>query len=158
MEMAAGLIVVIPVVLLIIDCATLYLGASMNDTICRDAARAASLGPPDSISPGEPKRRAEGVVRKANKTAGAIRLDPDVTVTEDIKQVPDAQYGGPVKGTVTVDTTVHVFPPFLLLAFLNATDKGIDFTTNQTYAYTWNRPSTATADPASKGNTDGTTF
>lgn len=144
-ELAAGLLVVIPVVLLCIDIATIYLGVELNSSVCRDAARAASLGAPDAINNGEPKRRAEGVVRKANKTDGAVRLDPNVQVTENINQgnLPVAPFGGPVEGDVTVETTVHVYPPFLLSCF--AQQGGLKFTTNQTFAYTWMMANTSTA-------------
>jgi len=144
-ELAAGLIVVIPVVLLCIDIATIYLGVELNSTVCRDAARAASLGAPDAITSGEPKRRAEGVVRKANKTAGAVRLDPNVQVSENVNQanLPTAPFGGPIEGDVTVETSVHIYPPFLLSCI--AHQSGLKFTTNQTFAYTWTMANTSTA-------------
>lgn len=154
--MAAGLLIVIPVILLIIDCATIYMGVQLNDNVCRDAARAASLGAPNGITPGEPQRRAEGVVRKANKTGGAIRLDNNVIVTEQITgALPQPPFGGPVNGQVTVQTTVHVFPPFLISLFTGP--QGVDFTTNQTFSYTWSMASTATMQAPTGGNT-GKTF
>lgn len=156
-ELAAGLAVVIPVILLIIDCATIYMGVQMNDSVCRDAARAASIGAPEAITAGEPQRRAEGVVRKANKTAGAIRLDDTVKVTEQITgDLPTAPYGGPVKGEVTVVTTVHVFPPFLISLF--AGPGGVDFKAQESMPYTWSMASTATMQAPSAGNSAGKTF
>ena len=157
-ELATGLLVVIPIVLLCIDVATICMGVTLNDSVCRDAARAASLGAPNGITPGEPQRRAEGVVNKANKTTGAIRLDPAVTVTENIVSLPLTNFGGPVKGEVTVFTTVHVFPPFLLSTFVGAMDKGIDFKTSQTFSYTWAKASTATMEAPPAGNGTGKTF
>lgn len=152
-EMAAGLMVVIPVLLLIIDCATLYMGSSLNDTVCRDAARAASLGAPDAIKSGEPKRRAEAVVQKANRTEGSIRLDKNVEVSESLEgELPKEPYGGPVKGQVTVATTVHVFPPFLLSLFTGP--HGVDFRNEHHFAYTWAMANTATMQaPGSGGKT-----
>ncbi len=152
-EMAAGLMVVIPIILLIIDCATIYMGVSLNDTVCRDAARAASLGPPDGIKSGEPKRRAEAVVQKANKTTGSIQLEPTVKVTENIVgSLPQAPYGGPVKGDVTISTSVKVYPPFLLSLF--AGPHGVDFTTEKNFSYTWTMASTANMqDPSGSGKT-----
>ena len=156
-ELAAGLAVVIPVILLIIDCATIYMGVQLNDSVCRDAARAASIGAPDAITSGEPQRRAEGVVRKANKTAGAIRLDNAVQVSEQMSgDLPTPPYGGPVKGEVTVATTVHVFPPFLISLFTGPS--GVDFRAQESMPYTWSMASTATMQTPSAGNSAGKTF
>lgn len=157
-EMAAGLLVVIPVILLCIDLATLYMGASLNDNVCRDAARAASVGPPDGINPGEPQRRANGVVKKANQTAGAIRLDTNnIQVSENIiGKLPSAPYGGPVKGDVTVTTSVQVYPPFILSMIQGP--GGITFTTSKTFSYTWAMASTATLTNPQAGNQAAQTF
>ena len=142
-ELGAGLLIVIPVILVGIDLATLYMGVNLNDTVCRDAARAASVGAPDAITSGEPLRRAQGVVSRANATAGAIRMDPSsVKVTESINSLPKAPYGGPVNGQVTVTTSVNVYPPFLLS--LMSQGQPQTFTTNKTFAYTWSMQSTAT--------------
>jgi Flp pilus assembly protein TadG len=145
-ELTAGLLVVIPVILLCIDIATIYMGVELNSSVCRDAARAASLGAPDAINSGEPRRRAEGVVRKANKTAGAVRLDPNVQVTENVNStnLPTAPFGGPVEGDVTVATSVDIYPPFLLSCFTQQ-GGGLKFTTNQTFAYTWSMANTSRA-------------
>lgn len=151
-EMAAGLLVVIPIILLIIDCATLYMGVSLNDTVCRDAARAASMGPPNGIKDGEPKHRAETVVQRANRTTGSIRLDPNVELNEKIVgSLPSEPYGGPVNGEVSVATTVHVFPPFLISLFTGP--HGVDFRTEHHFAYTWSMANTATLEQPSGSKT-----
>ena len=146
---------VVPVVLLCVDIATVYMGVTLNDSVCRDAARAASLGAPDGVTPGEPLRRAEAVVKKANRTDGALRLDPKVLVAEKITApLPQPPYGGPVKGEVTVTTKVHVFPPFLLSTF--SSGQGLEFSTDQTFSYTWAMASTAKMAVPSAGDTSNT--
>ncbi len=135
-ELAAGVMVIIPVVLVLIDLTTIVLGVNMNNGICRDAARAASSGPPDKIQAGQPKQRAEAVVRKTAKPGGAVRVDNNVVITETVREpVPTQPFGGPVDGEVTVQTTVHIYPPFIVSAVVGS--GGMDFTTSQTFPYTW---------------------
>ncbi len=135
------------------------MGVALNDSVCRDAARAASLGPPDAINSGEPQRRAEAVVQKANKTTGAIRLDPNVTIKETLTgALPQAPYGGPVNGDVAVTTKVAVYPPFLLAACLNSPGGAVTFTARQTFNYTWSMASTAQMQAPTPGNNAAKTF
>jgi Flp pilus assembly protein TadG len=159
-EMGAGLLVLIPVVLVCIDLATIYMGVNLNDNVCRDAARAASVGPPDGIpgiADGESLRRAQGVVSRANATTGAVRLLPaSVKVTENVVLLPSAPYGGPVNGTVTVSTAVMVYPPFLL-SLMNK-GEGQKFTTAKTFAYTWQMQSSATLTTPSSTTQPSQTF
>lgn len=165
-ELGAGLIIIIPVVLVCIDLATLYMGVNLNDTVCRDAARAASVGPPNGINLtaaqyppngialGEATRRVQGVISRANATTGAVQLDPSsVLVNENIVSLPTVPFGGPVNGQVTVTTSVKVWPPFLLS--LMSQGQPQVFTTNKTFKYTWAMQSTTTLVPPSSA---GTTF
>lgn len=146
-ELVVGLIVIIPIILFCVDAAMLYMAVNLNDNVCRDAARAASAGPPDAITSGEPKRRADAIVKKVNKFSGSIVLDPNVVVAESLTgTLPKAPFGGPVKGDVTVTTAVTVYPPFVLAIF---TSTGFKFTAQKTLAYTWAMPSTAKQDPTS---------
>jgi hypothetical protein len=140
-ELVAGLMILIPIVLSLIDIAVFVMGVSLNDSVCRDATRAAASGPPDKIAHGQPKQRAEMVVKRSYKTEGAIRLSPDVDIRENIREpLPSEPYGGPVDGEVTVSTTVNVHPPFLVSVFCGSS--GITFKSEQTFPYTWVMPST----------------
>lgn len=133
----AGLAILIPIVLILIDIGTIVIGVTMNDSVCREAARAASIGPPNGVTPGEPKRRAELVVAK-HIGAGAVKMTPTVTVTENVTSLPNAQYGGPVDGEVTIETTCNVFPPFLVSVVVGP--GGVQFRARQTFPYTWIMP------------------
>ena len=114
-ELCAGVLALIPITLLCFDLSTLCLGANLNDTVCRDAARCASVGPPDAITSGEPLRRAKDVATRTNRLSGAVRLDLNsIAVSEVITNMPSAAFGGAVDGQVTVTTSVHVYPLFLL--------------------------------------------
>jgi len=140
-ELATGLIAIIPVILFSMDLYVLYMGASLNDTVCGAAARAASSGAPDAVNPGEPLRRAQGVAFKANHLAGAVEMHPqNVTVAENIVSLPPGIYGGPVDGQITVTSSVKVYPPFLLS--IMSGPQGLTFTTSKTMPYTWSMQST----------------
>lgn len=138
MELVAGLAILIPIVLILIDIGTIMIGVNMNDSVCREAARAASIGPPDQIQSGEPKKRAELVVAK-HIGAGAVKMVPTVVMTESLNPpLPQAPYGGPVDGEVTIETTCNVFPPFLVSAVVGP--GGVQFRARQTFPYTWIMP------------------
>lgn len=148
-EILCGFVIFIPLILLAIDLVTLYNGYSLNNRICRDAARAASSGPPNALSAGSPKQRADGVIRdvyneatvKKYNVLGTVRLHPDCVVTEQLTApIPDTSLGGPIDGQVTVDTTVDVIPPFLIKGFVGP--NGISLTARQTFPYTYIVPST----------------
>lgn len=136
MELVCGAIVLIPLVLFCIDASTVYMGQSLNSTVCRDAARAAANGPPSSICPTlTPKQRAEVVVRRTQKTEGAIRLNPEVACTENVTRVPTMPFGGMVEGTVTVQTSVDVYPPFIIKYCVPS--GAVKLSASQTYPFTW---------------------
>lgn len=146
--------ILVPIVLFAIDVSTMFFGSSLNANICRDAARTAAAGPPapsplngtvTNISD-PPKMRALQVVRKTQSTQGAIRLrtgDSDVVVSQNVTNMPSAPFGGIVSGTVTVQTTCDVYPPFLLAAIVGR--HSFQVSTTQTFPYTWVMPATYTA-------------
>lgn len=150
-ELAAGLMIIVPVVLFCIDVATLFMGAQLNASACREAARAASNGPPSAVVAGEPQRRAETVVRRVFKTGGAVRLQPDIQCTETVRQLPDPNFGGPALGEVTVQTKVHVYPPFLISTVVGP--GGVTLTSEHTFPITWAKGSGSTL--ANNGNSGG---
>jgi hypothetical protein len=147
-EILCGFIIFVPLILLAIDLVTVYSGYSLNNRMCRDAARAASSGPPNALNAGSPKQRADGVIREVYNAAtvknynvlGTVHPHPDCVVTEQLTgPIPDTSLGGPVDGQVTVETTVDVVPPFLIKEFVGP--KGISLTTRETFPYTYIVPS-----------------
>jgi hypothetical protein len=148
-EVVCGLVIFVPLILLVIDGITIYGGYSANIKLCADAARAAASGPPNAISPGTPKKRAEATIRNEYGSAssekvgqfGILHVHPDCVATEQMTGAPpDPKIGGPIDGQVTIQTTVDVVPPFLIKQFAKS---GITLTTSQTYPYTYNLPASA---------------
>ncbi len=143
-EILCGFVIFVPLILLAIDMVTVYTGYSLNSRICRDAARAASSGPPNALSAGSPKQRADEVIRdvyneatvKKYNVLGTVRLHPDCIVFDQLTgPVPDKTLGGPIDGLVTVETTVDVIPPFLIKQFVGP--NGIPMSARQTFPYTY---------------------
>lgn len=147
-ELAAGLIVAVPILLCLLDCGVLLIGAAANDSLCRDAARAAASGPPSDETPGErtvsgagvPRLRAKQVIYKIYK------LGIPVTVNESellVKEKIDSVVGGSINGSVTVRCTVDVNPPFILGV---VTKSKIALSSSHNYPYTY-VPAVAVAEP-----------
>lgn len=123
-ELATGLIIAIPIMLALMDCCVLVIGAAAADTMCRDAARAAASGPPGQMTAGqhdvgpseEPHKRAKSVMEKIYNLGIPVKLPPDgIKVKEQLENpLPDATTGGAINGTVVVNSTVNVYPPFIV--------------------------------------------
>lgn len=147
-ELAAGLIVFIPVILLLIDCAVIMIGVSVNEAACRDAARAASSGPPASTfstaehvvgSSSSPYKRASSVVKDVYTVGGFVSISQTLTVKEALNDpVPQAPTGGPFIGTVTVETTANISPPFLIRSVFE--NGNMQLKNSQRYPYTYVMP------------------
>lgn len=147
-ELGAGMMVFVPIILLLIDCAIIMIGVSTNEALCRDAARAASSGPPGILVSGNhavstgglPYKRALAVVKDIYKLGGMVKVKETLQVKEDLREpLPQNPQGGPVIGQVTVETTVDVSPPFLIRIFV---ENGIyEFKNTQSYPYTYVMPS-----------------
>jgi hypothetical protein len=120
-EVTVGLVVLAPVLLVLVDLSIAFWAAQSNDTECRNAAQAASSGPPT-----EANARAQSVLQNWNshnqsKIIGQIQLAEPVNV--EIKHAPQPQVdlktgerfnpGGTVTGNITVSTEVP-FNPFLI--------------------------------------------
>lgn len=154
-ELAAGLIVVIPIVLYGIDAAVLYMGQSINADCCREACRAAANGPPNYFSAGTaytPRARADQVLLHKYNAKAIIRVDPNCVINEQVfSPIPQAPFGGPVNGVVTVKTTVKILPPILIPLI----PPQIVFAAQQTYPYTWTMPSTVSSTGGGSGGTNG---
>lgn len=125
-ELGAALIVVIPIVLILVDCAMIAIGVSINDSCCRDAARAAAAGPPSqpltgerNAGPGsEPYKRALDVVKSIWITSLPMKVKEDLKVKEKIADYPLPELGGAMDGEVGVETTIEVYPPCLVGAIV----------------------------------------
>ena len=150
LELSVGLTVAVPIMLLLIDCAMIALGAGTNDAVCRDAARAAASGPPGQLIasanrtvPGAepPNQRAVAVIKRVYQSNLPMKLRETVNVVESVNgPVPAAPLGGPVSGKVAVQTTVDIYPPFLVGAYLGA--GGLEFKSRHSYPYTYVVPNT----------------
>jgi hypothetical protein len=142
-ELLSGLIIVVPIVLFLIDAATIYLGSTFNSSLCRDAARQASSGPPNAVQTNSPFDRASAVVSKSCQQAGAVRIQAltKADVQESVNSVPQAPFGGAVDGTVTVTTTANIYPPFFLAKIIGK-GNAVAVKNTQTFPFTWVMPST----------------
>jgi hypothetical protein len=147
-ELAAGLMIGVPIILLMADCAVLMIGVATNEAVCRDAARAASAGPPSANVSGPPHsvgagaapyKRALSVINNVYAAGGLIKVTPALDITETLQDpIPAVAQGGPVIGTIKVETTAEVYPPFLIRAFVeNGT---FTFKNEQKYPYTYMMP------------------
>lgn len=125
-ELCAGLIVGVPLILAGIDMGFIALGASINDSVCRDAARAAASGPPSAqstaanrkVSPGQtPYQRVLSVIRKHSPTNLPLKVLDKAEIVESVRDLPSATTGGAVDGDIAVKTTVSITPPFILRAY-----------------------------------------
>lgn len=114
-ELAAGLMVLVPIFLVIYDMYVVYMISNLNDAVARDAARAASAVEPNVNAPvneqviaaGPNFDRADRVVRLARNRGGGyitnIALDPAQT-TLTVTNVPDQFLGGQWVGSLKVRT------------------------------------------------------
>ncbi len=145
--MVAILVLLVPVALLIIDCVVLAIGASQNDSVCRDAARAAASGPPGDMSTGNnrsvasgspPYKRAQSVIKRVWNSGVPAKVRDELTVLETIRDVPPPELGGPVDGEVSVLTVVDVYPPFIVSAFVGPA--GMSFRSRHSVPYTYVAP------------------
>jgi TadE-like protein len=127
-EFSVVLVVAVPIVLSVIDLGYIALGAQVNDTVARDAARAAAEGPPAGTptesnkvlkASDEPYKRAEEVVENFYCTNIPAKVRDVLSVTESLVDVPPNTQGGAVDGQIAVETTVDIYPPFLIGGLLD---------------------------------------
>src|SRR5271157_1534729 len=89
-ELAAALVLMTPILLLMIDCLSICIGTAINDSVCRDAARAAASGPPAVASVGNrsvamgqaPYARAQTVIKNVYQTNLPMKIRDAITVSE----------------------------------------------------------------------------
>jgi len=141
-ELVTGLIVLIPVVLVLFDLAVIVLGVQINDQTCREAARVASIGDPTDCT-----KRADAVVNRANKQGSSMLSNFQLVSCVSSVSAADIAalqpYGGPVTGTVTVQTKVDIKPFVVQYAYSGGAP--IVFHARQTYPFSYVVPNTATA-------------
>ena len=130
-ELVFGLMILIPVLLILIDLGFIMVSVFSNDSLCREACRAAS-----STDPQEAKRIADQIVARANAPGSKNTC---YKLVDEPKQsalkIPPAEQGGLIEGNVTVKTAVDVQPMFLV-GFLYG-GKPITFVAEQTFPYTY---------------------
>lgn len=143
-ELVSALICIIPVVLIVIDCGMLAVAAGLNDSVCREAARAAASGPPGestvaenrSVGVGkEPVERALSVIRRIYITNLPMKIRETITTLESVRGVPPVGVGGAIDGEVSVQTVIDIYPPFLVGAVIGRS--GIALKSKHTVPFTY---------------------
>ncbi len=128
-ELAVGLIALVPIFLLIVDLIVFYLAATLNDNACRDAARAASVVAPITadgvgILPASSpiRQRANSIVTKMQHLDGYI-IGPrlvQVSLSNDFKRPSNLLLGGNYEGSVEVRTQIDYKLPATIPGILPA--------------------------------------
>ena len=143
-ELCAGLMLLVPIILVLFDLSVIVLGVQLNDATCREAARVAALGDPSNCS-----TRAQAVITRANHQGSTmlsnfqlINCNSSVTST-DIKNMQP--FGGPVSGTVSVTTRVDIRPFVVHLVYTGSSP--LHFQSVQTYPFTYTVPNTSQIAP-----------
>ena len=139
-ELCAGLIILVPLVLVLFDLAVIVIGVQVNDQTCRQAARSASSGDPSSA-----QQRAQAIIARANQqgssmlsnfTLSSFTLSPSTILTDTDKlRAENGGFGGTVTGTVTVQTTVEIRP--FIVPIVYSGGHPLVFTASQTFPFTF---------------------
>ena len=126
-EVTCGSVLLFFVVIILVDLGLLIYGVSLNDSVCRDAARKSASG-----NPIQAESRALLLVEQMNNRNGLnnamvshFRLVPpvkiEITSQPNLRRDPEndkpVNPGGLVTGSVTVTTQVEITPfvlPFIL--------------------------------------------
>ncbi|MDR3611982.1 MAG: TadE/TadG family type IV pilus assembly protein [Candidatus Obscuribacterales bacterium] len=139
-EMAMGLIVLLPVLLTIMDLTVITLAVQINDNAAREAVRLAASG-----DPGQAQARAQQVIARINKstsgyvsniTLTALTFKPTTLLANAVALVP---YGGTISGSVTVQTQATVTPFVVQYVYPGP----YNFNSAQTCPITYTVPNTA---------------
>lgn len=133
-ELIGGLTLLIPIVLAFFDLSFLVLGATTNDTICRNATRIAAAGSPETAA-----QRAEMALARERQQTGPLRNLRIVNGYPINQGTSDPNAQGPAGGQVTLRTSVDVQLPVPLEAFVNL--RQVTVSSEQTYPYTFVRKS-----------------
>lgn len=139
-ELCAGLLILVPLVLVLFDLAVIVIGVQVNDQTCRQAARSASSGDPASA-----QQRAEAIIARANQqgssmlsnfTLSNFTLSPSTILADtDALRFTNGGFGGTVSGTVTVQTSVEIRPFIVPVVYSGGAP--LVFTASQTFPFTF---------------------
>ncbi len=144
MELAVGVGVLIPVMLVVFDLAIIVLAVQTNDALCRETARAAAAGDPNTMN-----QRAAAIVAQANKKAAGMMSNyqlVSLTSTASANYLKSlGQYGGPVNANVTAATQVDVKPFVVQFAYNGKSP--LQFKSQQTFPFTYVFPNTSVVAP-----------
>jgi hypothetical protein len=122
-ELAVSAIFAVPLILSVMDLGVIAMGAQLNDAVSRESARAAASGPPAGTTAetnrvlgnmDQPYRRAAEVIDKINTSGIPAKVRDVIAATESLVDVPPTSQGGAIDGQVSVETTVDIYPPFIL--------------------------------------------
>lgn len=147
-EVASGLVVLMPVLMLLIDLAVIMYGVQLNNSACHNAVQAAASGPP-----AEAYYRARAVIDLVNsRNAGTLVSNFAIkgSVEPKIESAP-ASYldpftgkmvnpGGLVVGTATVTTTVEIRP--FVIYHIYGGKLPLIFTSSQSFPLRYVMPTT----------------
>lgn len=153
-ELVAGLIVAVPIVLCIIDLGFIAMGASANDNVCREAAQAAAASPPSSTNAPSTQKLTAGqsgydaavsVIKLHQPTNLPAKVSDQPDVSESLTDVPPKDVGGSVDGDISVTTTVLITPPFLVGAYFGK--NGVNLKSTHATPFTYVVPKEAEQPP-----------
>lgn len=153
-EMVSVVVLLVPFILALVDCGMIAIGVALNDSVCRDAARAAASGPPGdttvgdnrNVGPGKnPHDRALAVVKRIYDTKLPMKVRETIKATESVRVVPPPMVGGAIDGDVSVTTTIDVYPPFIVGAIVGP--GGIPLESKHNVPFTYVVPNTTVDAP-----------
>lgn len=143
-ELLAGLSILTPVFLVLLDLGLLVAASQTNASICREAARAAASGNPKQAA-----QRAELILDSVASSIPGTQFKLLPPVRLDISNKPEEQItpidgelinpGGPIQGEVLVTTEANVKP--ILLQYLYGSSAPIKLRTEQSSPIRFIEPS-----------------
>lgn len=142
-ETIAGLMVLIPIFLALYDCIVVLLAFTFNEDACRNAARAASTvtATSSALAQTAAQDRANSIIKNREKRYAQTKMpngDPFIegpklkTCTISNFKAPD-EFGGPIGGTVSVQTEVKVNLP---VAIAGVTPTNVTFLASSAFPLT----------------------
>jgi hypothetical protein len=145
-ELIAAFFLFLIVLFTVLDLALLLQGVVINEALAKNAARSAAMGPPGKLEKGvkrlvlenqSPYKRAYAAVQvERNRLGQVFEIVDPFLVKETIEPpVPSELFGGPVNGTVSVESTIAVHPKFIFSLFFR--DYPITVTARKSFPYTW---------------------
>jgi len=139
-EMCAGLLIAIPILLLIVQTVEAFIGFQVNEKTCREAARVAANGDPASA-----EQRAQSIVSKANEEKSWIVADLHLNSVKSMANPMNVQLskGSIPFGSVEVETAVEIKPIFL--SQFVPKNRFCVFVARQSFPYTYVLPASTSS-------------